>query len=96
MDETPRQPAEEREVIERHETVHRTPGADPAARAGARRSNAWIWVLLLVLVVGALAWYALSRGEPADVDIPEVEAPDVDLPDDEPNIEVNVDDGGEG
>lgn len=82
-------------MVERRETVHRTTGSGPAATDRGRRSSAGIWVLLLALVVAALAWYALSRGEPAEVDMPEVEAPDVDLPEDEPNIEVNVDDGGE-
>lgn len=90
MDEQPRQPTEQREVVERRETVQRTTASPGRAAARGRRAGVWIWVVLLVIVVGALAWYALSRGEPADIDLPEVEAPDVDLPQDEPNIEVNV------
>lgn len=96
MDEEPRQPVERREVVEHRETVQREGAAAPPEPARRRGSMAWLWVLLLVLLVGALAWYALSRGEPQQVDLPEVEAPEVDLPDDEPNIEVNVGEGGGG
>lgn len=96
MDEQPRQPVEHREVVERRETVQRGTGPAAPEPPPRRSSTAWIWILLVVLVVGALAWYALSRGEPADIDLPEVEAPDVEIPQDEPNIEVNVGEGGGG
>jgi hypothetical protein len=97
MDEQPRPPVERREVIERHETVQRAgsgPAEPPPVRRG--RSMAWLWVILLLLAVGALAWYALSRGEPDALDIPEVEAPDIEVPADEPDIEINVPDAGGG
>ena len=90
MDEQPRQPVERREVVERHETIERGPRASPAEPAGRRSSHAWLWVVLLLAVVGGLAWYALSRGEPADLEMPEVEAPEIDIPEGEPNIEINV------
>jgi hypothetical protein len=48
----------------------------------------WLWVALLVIVVGALAWYALSRGEPQQINMPEFEAPS--LPESEPTVEINV------
>ena len=93
MDEQPQPPAERHETIEHRETIERRTGtsAAPAHHAAPpRRSMAWLWVVLLLLVVGALAWFALSRGEPADLEMPTVEAPDIEVPDPEPNIEVNV------
>ena len=96
MDEQPQRPVDRREVVERHETVERTTGAAPAPPVGPGRSFTWLWVLLTVLVVGALAWFALSRGEPADLEVPEIEAPDIEMPADEPNIEINVPAPAEG
>jgi hypothetical protein len=48
----------------------------------------WLWVALLVIVVGALAWYALSRSEEQQINLPEFETPS--LPEPEPTVEINV------
>ena len=90
MDEQPQRPAEQHETIEHRETIERRTATHAPEPAGRRSSMAWLWVVLLLAVVGALAWYALSRGEPADLEMPEVEAPTIEVPDPEPNIEVNV------
>lgn len=90
MDEQPRQPVERQEVVERHEITEREtvpPAAEPRQRVG---SSAWLWVIPLVLVVGFLAWFALSRGEPEQIDLPEMEAPNIEMPAPEQNIEINM------
>jgi hypothetical protein len=61
------------ERVERHEVVERVASdAAPPPRA----TPMWVWVLPLVLVVLALAWFIFARGEPAD---PLSSLPDVDV-----------------
>ena len=65
-DQTPRDPAiPGTERVERIEYIERVPGG-PETPAAPRQSSSpmWVWVLPLVLVVLALIWYVLSRGEP--------------------------------
>ena len=87
------QPVERRQVVEREEIVERR-HVSTAPGGGERRSYAWLWVVLLLLVVGALAAYALTRGEPADLEMPDIGAPELEAPevstDPEPNIEIEV------
>jgi hypothetical protein len=79
MDEQPREPVERREVVERHETVERPAGTGAPEPAPRRRSYAWVWVTLLAVLIALLAWYALSRGEPQQIEMPELGTPDIEV-----------------
>src|SRR5688572_19045002 len=61
------------ERIERHEVVERV---SRGAEAAPRATPMWAWVLPLVLVVLALAWFIFARGEPVN---PLSNLPDVDV-----------------
>ena len=90
MDEQTRPPVERQEVVERHEITERetvSPGAEPRP---VGRSSTWLWAIPVVLVVAFLAWFALSRGEPQQIDMPEMEAPSIEMPAPEQNIEINM------
>jgi hypothetical protein len=85
MDERNAGPPPNPERIERREVVERSPAPErPAA------TPMWLWVLPLVVVVIALAWFIFTRGEPrapfGDTDgrggiVPEVTVP-------QPNVQV--------
>ena len=94
MDEQPRQPVERREVVERHESVERGTESTSPTPPPRSRAASWIWEGLVLLVVAALAWYALSRGEPQELEMPDIEAPQIEVPQDQPDIEINVPEAG--
>jgi hypothetical protein len=48
------------ERVERIEVIERSPGGVESRRAAPM----WAWLLPLVIVVVALVWYILTRGEP--------------------------------
>lgn len=48
------------ERVERIEVIERTPAAGPARSA----TPMWVWLLPLVIIVLALVWYILARGNP--------------------------------
>lgn len=91
MAEPGRPPTDDGEVPERlHREVH-SPGGSPTQPRPPERSYSWLWVILLLLVVGALAYYALSRGEPQRPELPSFEAPQPDLPEQQqPAVDVDV------
>ncbi len=91
-------PRNDDEVPDRvHREVH-TPGEPPVQPRPPQRSYSWIWVVLLLVVVGGLAYYALSRGEPQQPQLPSIETPQIDLPEREPavDVDVNVESPGAG
>jgi hypothetical protein len=82
----PEPPLEREEVVERQVvTESRT---YPAART---RDRTWgLWLIPLLVVVIALVWYALTRGQPQSVTIPEVEVPAAEPARTEQRIEIDV------
>lgn len=83
-------PREDDQVPERVQREAHTPGEPPPEPRPPQRSYSWIWVVLLLVVVGGLAYYALSRGEPQQPQLPSFEAPEIDLPEREPPVDVDV------
>lgn len=76
-------PPEREEVVERHVVSERH--TVPESRA---RDTSWtIWLIPLLLLVIALVWYALTRGQPQAIEMPEVEVPTVEAPAAEPRTE---------
>ena len=83
-------PRNDDEVPDRVHREVRSPGEPPDEPRPPQQSYGWIWVVLLLVVVGGLAYYALSRGEPQQPQLPSFEAPEIDLPEREPAVDVDV------
>jgi hypothetical protein len=90
MEERPREPRVERhEVIERHETVERNGEADTVT-VHQRSSNAWLWIVPILVVVVLLLWYVMSRGEPTQLELPDIDRPVVESPQPDRTIEIQL------
>jgi hypothetical protein len=90
MDEIPREPRVERhEIVERHETVERN-GDPDTVTVHQRPSNAWLWMIPLLVVVLLLLWYVLSRGESSQIELPSIERPVVESPQPDRTIEIQL------
>jgi hypothetical protein len=90
MDERPREPRVERhEVVERHETVERD-GRAETVTVHQRPSNAWLWMIPLLLIVLLLLWYVLSRGERNQIELPAIDRPVVESPQPDRRIEIQL------
>jgi hypothetical protein len=98
MEERPRDPGVEREeVVERREVVERDTRAGPPPERDRvvvherRGPGPAIWIIPLLIVVGLLLWYVLTRGERTQIQVPEIEAPRIEAPSPEPQrIEINL------
>jgi hypothetical protein len=94
MDETPRQPREREEVVERREIVERdvAPARDPDRVVVHERTgtSSLVWAVPLLIVVALLLWYVMSRGEPTQVQLPDVSAPQIEAPTTTERIEIQL------
>lgn len=91
MTESPREPLPQREeVVERREVTERHTGPVRAEPGPRGPGTAWIWLVLLLFIVLGLVWYVLSRGQPQEMRLPEIEAPTIEVPQPEQRIEINV------
>lgn len=81
MDERPRDRGVEREEVVEHRVVERDSRVDrPVRESRPAGSSAWIWAIPLLIVVALLLWYVMSRGERTELEMPTMDAPEIEAP----------------
>jgi hypothetical protein len=85
--ERPPEPRPEREeIVERHVVTESHSVSTPRERGGI-----WaLWLIPLLVLVIVLVWYALTRGQPQSVTMPEVDVPAAEPSRTEQRIEIDV------